>query len=239
MGIKLQTGCNCTGLLVSSQGCSSLEGDAAATMSTTSTTGTTSIPAAMPAAAAVDRAGPVTPVIPVTAAATTTTTTTMVTDAAMNVDYVHEYEYDEDSQQQHQQQEGQGPVRPTTLGSGGVGASDHPQAQEASGPSVGRLSSSHDGCRCGFSGCTGAPGSGTCGSHAVVGEGRIFIRAPLVNTFATDQYDNRTEAVEGGRQEPNQGVSCNCEAQTWYGSGHHHHPLQATVLQFSIVMGHV
>ncbi|KAF9140108.1 hypothetical protein BGX30_007007 [Mortierella sp. GBA39] len=239
VGIKLQTGCHCTGLLVSSRDCSSVEGDAADTMSTTSTTGSTSIPAATPAATAVDRASSGTPVIPATVAATTTTTTTTVTNAAMDVDYVHEYEYDEVNQQQHQQQEDKGPVRSNTPGSGIAETSDRPQAQEPSGPSASRPSSSHDGCRCGYAGCTGVLDGGTCENRGVVGEGRIFIRAPLVDTFATDQCDDGAEAVEGGRQGPAQGVRCNCEAQSRYGSGHHHHPLQATMLQFSIVMGHV
>ncbi|KAF9311159.1 hypothetical protein BGZ91_006891, partial [Linnemannia elongata] len=231
--IKLQTGCNCTGLLISTQGCSSMEGDtAAATIFTTSTKGTTSIPTATPAVTAVDRADSVTPIIPATAAATTTITTTMVTDATMDVEYVHEYEYDEDSQQQHPQQGGQGPVHSDTAGSGGAEISDRSQVQEASGPSIGPSSGSPGCCRCGYAGCSSVFGGGTCGSHAIVGEGKIFIQAPLVDTLATDQYDDGAEAVEGGSQGPTQGVTCNCEAQSRYGSGHHHHPLQATMLQF-------
>ncbi|KAF8942250.1 hypothetical protein BGZ47_006670 [Haplosporangium gracile] len=253
VGIKLQTGCHCTGLLVSSPDCYSLEEDAAATTASIPPAplpGSDSLlghhhPASTTVVAAVvdNRAGSVAPVSPATAAVrTASTTTTTVTDTAMDVDYVHEYEFDENNPQKYQKQEGQGPSRiisPGTRDGDSVGTNARLQAPEASGPPVAEPTSSHAGCRCGYASCTGVlDGGSACGNHVVGGGDRIFIRAPLGDTFATDQYAHGA-TVQGGEGGSAQAISCNCEAQSRYGPEHHHHPLQATRLQFSIVMGHV
>ncbi|KAF9148862.1 hypothetical protein BG015_009392 [Linnemannia schmuckeri] len=163
MGIKLQTGCHYTGLLVSSTGGYSLKEDATATIASIPPaplpesdsllshhhpTSTTAV-----AAVADDRSGSVAPVssaaVAVVRTASITTTTTTVTDTAMDLDYIHEYEFDVNNPQQHQQQEGQGSSRfpsPGTRGGGSAGTNDRPQAQETSGPSVAeptRFSSAH------------------------------------------------------------------------------------------------
>ncbi|KAG0284984.1 hypothetical protein BGZ96_010706 [Linnemannia gamsii] len=256
MGIKVQTGCNCTGLLVS-QGCSSLGDDTVADM----TVGTTSIPqgsgslptyhqsASTAASAAGDQVGSVAPAVPTipTGSSITSTNTTTVTETmmAMDVDYVHEYEYDEDNQQQQQQpqqqpQECHSPRRSATPGF--VGTSNKPLINLTG------ISSHGGGCECGNAGCTGViggSGGSAGGNHMGAGGGggdRIFIRAPMVDTFAIYHRDDTgAAAVDRGRGGGGgiEGVSCNCEAQSRYGPGHHHHPLQATMLQFSIVMGHV
>jgi hypothetical protein len=169
----------------------------------------------------------------------------MVTETvtAMDVDYVHEYEYDEDNsqqqQQQHQQppQEGHGPGHSATPGS--VGTNDKPQITSI------ELGSHGDGCTCGHAGCIGVLGGSVCGHRTAAGGGegdRIFIRAPLDDTFATDQCDDAGAAtIDRGRGGGGgiEGVSCNCEAQSRYGSDHHHHPLQVSMVQFSVVMGHI
>ncbi|KAG0219682.1 hypothetical protein BGX33_001448 [Mortierella sp. NVP41] len=144
------------------------------------------------------------------AVATATTATTTVTDTGMDLDYVYEYEYDEEQQQQQQQKD-------QDCGVGSQVAEEVSSVREGA-PVHDDQDHEHqdDSVRDDL-------------IYGHDGGARIFIRSPLLDTRATDP--NTTEAATY--------PGCDCEAQSRYRSGHHHHSLQPLTLKFSIVMGHV